>query len=96
MHGWLVVLGFNATLTAIVISWQSVTHVCSLAFSHQYQHNFSFQSHRLLFSHASVADKRQKYATKCIEMRDCGIVHKEITTSSSDHVYIHAQYPLTL
>ena len=24
--GWLVVLGFNATLTAKVISWQSVTH----------------------------------------------------------------------
>ena len=25
--GWLVVLGFNATLTAKVISWRSVTHV---------------------------------------------------------------------
>ena len=24
--GWLVVLGFNATLTATVISWRSVTH----------------------------------------------------------------------
>ena len=24
--GWLVVMGFNATLTAKVISWQSVTH----------------------------------------------------------------------
>ena len=34
--GWLVVLGFNATLTAKVISWQSVTHMCFLAFSHQY------------------------------------------------------------
>ena len=33
---WLVVLGFNATLTAKVISWQSVTHMCFLAFSHQY------------------------------------------------------------
>ena len=52
--GWLVVLGFNATLTATVISWRSVTHMCFLAFSHQYLHNFSFQSHRLLFSHASV------------------------------------------
>ena len=28
--------------------------MCFLAFSHQYyEHNFSFQSHRLLFSHAS-------------------------------------------
>ena len=51
---WWVVLGSNATLTAKVISWRSVTHMCFLAFSHQYLHNFSFQSHRLLFSHASV------------------------------------------
>ena len=50
--GWLVVLGLNATLTAKVISWRSVTHICFLAFSHQYYHNFSFQSHRLLFPHA--------------------------------------------
>ena len=52
--GWLVELGFNATLTAKVISWRSVTHMCFLVFSHQYLHNFSFQSHRLLFSHASA------------------------------------------
>ena len=54
LYGWLVVLGFNATLTAKVISWRSVTHMCFLAFPHQYYHNFSFQSHRLLFSHASA------------------------------------------
>ena len=47
---WLVVLGFNATLTAKVISWRSVTHMCFLAVSH----NFYFQSHQLLFSHASL------------------------------------------
>ena len=35
-QGWLVVLGFYATLTAYVISWWSVTHTCFLAFSHQY------------------------------------------------------------
>ena len=51
---WWVVLGFNATLTAKVISWQSMTHMCFLAFSHQYYKNFSFQSHRLLFSHATA------------------------------------------
>ena len=50
----MVELGFSATLTAKVISWRSVTHMCFLAFSHQYLHNFSFQSHRLLFSHASA------------------------------------------
>ena len=27
LYGWLVVLGFNATLIAKVISWQSVTHM---------------------------------------------------------------------
>ena len=32
----LVVLWSNATLTAEVISWRSVTHMCFLAFSHQY------------------------------------------------------------
>ena len=52
LFSWLVVLGFNSTLTAKVISWQSVTHMCFLAFSHQYLHHFSFQTHRLLFSHA--------------------------------------------
>ena len=29
---WLVVLSFKATLTANVISWRSVTHMCFLAF----------------------------------------------------------------
>ena len=29
---WLAVLGFNATLTAKVISWRSVTHMYFLAF----------------------------------------------------------------
>ena len=47
---WLVVFRF----TAKVISWRSVTHMCFLAFSHLYYYNFSFQSHRLLFSHASA------------------------------------------
>ena len=41
---WLVVvLGLNATLTARVISWQSVTHMCFFDF---------LQSHQILFSHA--------------------------------------------
>ena len=37
---WVVVLGFNATLTAKVIPWQSVTHMCFLAVSDKHQHNF--------------------------------------------------------
>ena len=34
--GWMVVLGFKATLTAKVISWRSVMHLCFLAFSYHY------------------------------------------------------------
>ena len=34
VDGWLVVFGFNATFTAKVISWQSMTHMCFLVFSH--------------------------------------------------------------
>ena len=41
LFSWLVVLAFNATLTA-VISWRSVTHMCFLAFSHQCYQNFLF------------------------------------------------------
>ena len=47
----------NATFTAKVISWRSVTHMCFLAFSQQHLHNFSFQSHQLLFSHASAQER---------------------------------------
>ena len=39
------------TLTAKVISWQSVTHMC---FFTPVLTQLSFQSHRLLFSHASA------------------------------------------
>ena len=50
LGGWLY-WGLNATLKPKVVSWWSVTHMCSLALSHQYYHNFSFQSHR---PHASA------------------------------------------
>ena len=56
---WLVGFRFNATLTAKVISWQLVTHIW---LSHT-STDFSFQSHRLLFSHASAGERR-KYARK--------------------------------
>ena len=58
--GWFVVLGFNATLTAQVILWQSLTHKCFLAFSHQYQHNFLSKATKY-FSHLRWEAKiRQK------------------------------------
>ena len=34
--GCIILLRFSATLTARVISWRSVTHMCFLAFSNQY------------------------------------------------------------
>ena len=55
--GWMVVLGFNATLTAKVISCRSVTHTCVSWLSHTSRPTnttFFFQSHRLLCSHASA------------------------------------------
>ena len=53
--GWLVVLRFNATLTAKVISWRSVTHIIVFpGFLTPVLTQLSFQSYRLLFSHASA------------------------------------------
>ena len=49
---WLIVLGFNATLTARVISWRSVRHMCLLAFLHQYS---------TYFSHMLIAEMRGEY-----------------------------------
>ena len=46
-------LPFGKGLTAKVISWWSVTHMCFLAFK-PVQTRISFRSHRLIFSHASA------------------------------------------
>ena len=46
----------NATLTAKVISWRSVTHMCSLK---PLLTQLSFQSHHLLFSNASAEVRGQ-------------------------------------
>ena len=49
---WLIVLGFNATLTAEVISWRSMMHICFLAFSDCTNTTF-FPVPPIIFSHAS-------------------------------------------
>ena len=51
---WSVVLGLNATLTVKVISWRSVTHICFPEFLTPVPIELFFQSHLLLFSHAST------------------------------------------
>ena len=85
-RGWFVgCIGFNANLTAKVISRWSMTHMCFLAFSLQYQHNFSFQSHRLLFSHAS-AEMRGEYARKKV------CLNPVLNSQPPGHEFWHAHY----
>ena len=78
----LIVLGFNTTLTAKVISWRLVMQMCFQDFSHQYQYNFSCQSHRLLFSHASE------------EVRGKNIPERKVT-STGDQIHNHKVMNLT-
>ena len=62
-YRWLVVLGFNTTLTVKVISWRSVTHVFP-GFLTSVLTQHSFQSHRILFSHASAEARGEKAGKK--------------------------------
>ena len=61
--GRVVTSGFNATLTARVISWRSMTHMSLTPVLTQ----LSFQSHWLLFSHTSELRIRRKLSQPCIE-----------------------------
>ena len=60
---WLVIFGFNATLTARIISWQSMTHICFLVFSHQYNSPF-FRKSPITFLTCFSRGERQKYTGK--------------------------------
>ena len=62
LYELLVVLGFNATLTAKVISWRSMTHMCFLAFSHQYL--LFFPKPPTTFPTCFCRGERRKYAGK--------------------------------
>ena len=72
---WLVALGFNATLTAEVISWRSVTHMFPVFLTAVLTQLFS-QSHRLLFSHGG---ERRKYAGKKVRL------HLELNSQPPGH-----------
>ena len=54
VQGFWLYWGFNATLTAKVISWRSVTQYVFPGFLTPVLTQLSFQSHLLLFSHASA------------------------------------------
>ena len=61
---WLVVLGFHATLTAKVISWQSETHMCFLAFSTPALKQLFFSKPPSTFLTCFCRGERRKYAGK--------------------------------
>ena len=81
--GWLVILGFKATLTAKVISWRSVTHMCFLAFSHQYWHNFLSKATDY-FSHMH----QQRWEAK-IRRKESVSTRSQLTTTGSRVWHAH-------
>ena len=63
--GWLlVVLGFNATLTANVISWRSMTHMCFLDFLSPVLTQLFFPKPPTTFLTCFCRGERRKYAGK--------------------------------
>ena len=62
--GWLVVLGFDATLTAKVISWRSVTHNVFLGFLTPVLTQLFFPKPPSTFLTCFCRGKRQKYTRK--------------------------------
>ena len=67
---WLVVLRFNATLTAKVISWRSVTHISFLTFSHQLQvpKQRFFPKPPTTFPTCFCRGEKRKYASKKVRL----------------------------
>ena len=61
---WLVVLGFNATLTAKVISWRSVTHMCFPGFLTPVLTRLFFPKPPTSFPTCFYRGERRKYAGK--------------------------------
>ena len=61
---WLVVLGFNATLTAKVISWRSVTHMCFLCFLTPVLSQLFFPKSPTSFLTCFCRGERRKFAGK--------------------------------
>ena len=64
MDDWLVVLGFNATLTAKVISWRSLMHLCFLVFLSPVLTQLLFPKPLTTFLTCFCRGERRKYAGK--------------------------------
>ena len=67
----MIVLAFNATLTAKVIQRRSVTQICFLAFLHQYEYNFLSKATDY-FSHMLQEAKIRR--TECLLNRITGLL----------------------
>ena len=68
MLGWLVVSGFNATLTAKVISWRSVTHYVFPCFLTPVLTQLLFPKPPTIFLTCFSSSERQKYAGKKVHL----------------------------
>ena len=53
-------------------------NMCFLAFSHQYQHNFSFQSHQLVFSHALAEVKGENLPERILSLKKISLVKADL------------------
>ena len=62
MVGWLLALGFNATLTAWVISWRSVTHIVFPGFLTPVLTQLFFPKPPTTFLTCFCRGERRKYA----------------------------------
>ena len=68
MVGWLIVLEFHATLTAMVISWQSVTHYVFPGFLKPIQTQLFFPKPPTTFLTSFSRGDRRKYAGKKVQL----------------------------
>ena len=66
--GWLVVLGFNATLTTKVMSWRSVTHMCFPCFLTPVLTQLFFPKPPTTFLTCFCRGQRRKYAAKKVRL----------------------------
>ena len=78
------VLGFNAAVTARVISWRSVTHTHVFpGFLTPALTQLSFQSHRLLFSHVSAEVRGENSPKRVCLNRVSNLNHQVMSPTRS-------------
>ena len=66
--GWLIVLGFNVTSPAMVISWRSVTQVCVYWLSHTSTNTPFFPRPQTTFLTSFSRGEGRKYAEKEVRL----------------------------